>query len=240
MLVATLSLLLAGLLLPGNPAKADDTAAADAVNEPASADEEVPELSPDDTFGKSNAEILEMGQSAWFEFYTDHAGWSTAATAMAGGLYTQAARERNDAMDPGYYSEALRQLMYDFGERALSIGPNTSGGGTIWITIWSGMPSDAEDVTYALRGGELPAAEARTTGDVEREITRLQQQLDKLKVDPDASYFDYEAAMDDMTALRADFRAITDLAAELPRADSDRVLGFCLNWLEAVTGYGEG
>ncbi len=194
----------------------------------------------EETYGKSSADILAMGQVAWFEFYTDHAGFSTMDMAMASALYTDAARERNAGLDPGYYSEALRQLLYDLGERALTIGPTLSRGGTIWITIGAGMPADAEDVVYALRGGEMPPVPAMSTGQVERRIDQLEAQIMSTAADPqNQDWFDPAGSLAELRALRADFRAVCALAAELPRADSDRVLAFCDNWIAAVTEYGE-
>ncbi|MCC7479785.1 hypothetical protein IT575_15205 [bacterium] len=199
------------------------------------------EISAEETYGKSPGEILAMGQGAWFEYYTEHAGFSTVATAMASAIYADAARERNTGLAPGYYSEALRQLAYDFGERALSIGPALSGGGSIWISIGAAMPADAEDLTYALRGGVLPPAPAMSTGQVQRRIATLEAQINALAADPQSSaWFDPDSSLDELRALRADFRAICALAAELPRADSDRVLYFCDYWLSAVTEFGEG
>jgi hypothetical protein len=187
------------------------------------------------TYGKTNAEILAMGQQAWFEYYTDPArgGESTAGMADALGLFAAAARERNDALPQQPQVTALRTQLTDFGREALDLAYNMSGGGTIWIPMYSQMACDVEDVIYGLLGGKVPRVAPATTGQVRRGLVRLAAAAQAEHADEDAAiYFHYDDALASLAALQAEFAGISALAAHFDRSGSDRILQFCLSWVD--------
>jgi hypothetical protein len=226
LLLSALLLSLGGLLL--GPAAAQ-----------AAGDEDAP-----DTFGKTDAEILALGQSAWFDFYTDpeRGGDSTAGMAEAYEIYATAAQRRNAALPDPHGLRPLGQLLDSFGEHALNVAYHMSGGGTMWIPMYAQADCDVEEVVYSLLGGSgQPAAAPATTGLVSRDLQELDRALRAERDDPDAAlYFKYAEAHAELEQLRTVYRQIKARAAQLSRADSDRVLQFCHNWAGAGLEMGEG
>ncbi len=86
------------------------------------------------TFGKTEAEILAMGQDKWDKFYSSKAGDSTAAMVSMNGLYGEAMLHRNEKLakkaSPAARTriEKLRKLMGDFGDQATGLGSNFTEG----------------------------------------------------------------------------------------------------------------
>jgi hypothetical protein len=190
-----------------------------------------------DTFGKTDAEILAMGRSAWFDYYTapERGGDSTAGMTQAYGLYADAAGRRNDALPQQHHAAELRKLLDDFGEQSIDLASNFTGGGTMWIPEYAAADCDVEDALYALLGGGAAPAPATTTGQVQRDFAKLEHAIRDEQANRDAApYFKYGEARASLAALRADFKRIAALAATLDRAGSDQVLAFCHTW--ATTG----
>jgi hypothetical protein len=201
------------------------------------------EVAPD-TFGKTDAEILALGQSAWFDYYTapERGGDSTAGMAEAYELYATAAQRRNAALPDPHGLRPLGPLLDSFGEHALNVAYHMSGGGTMWIPMYAQADCDVEEVVYGLLGGSgQPAAAPATTGLVSRDLAALDRELRAERDDPDAAlYFKYAEAQAELEQLRTVYRQLKARAARLSRADSDRVLGFCHNWATAGLEMGDG
>jgi hypothetical protein len=190
-----------------------------------------------DTYGRSDQDILDMGQDAWFHFYTERAGDSTMEMVNALQVYADAAKRRNEALPQAPFNVGeLRRLLTEYASTAVGLSYNIAGGGTIWTLVDAGAVCDIEDVVYAILGGEVAPAAPMTTGEVKRGFEFLRQQVEDLHADPDAAYFQYEEGQADLLKLREQFTAISKLAAGLERANSDRVLGFCSALLTGEDG----
>jgi hypothetical protein len=181
-----------------------------------------------DTYGQSDEDILAMGQSAWFEFYTSRAGDSTMEMVNALEVYTAAAKRRNETLPQAHFNVGeLRRLLGEYANTAVGLSYNIAGGGTIWTLVGAGASCDIEEVIFAILGGDAPPAEPTTTGEVKRGMEYLGKQIEDLHADPDATYFHYVEGVADLAKLRTQFDAIAKLAAGLDRANSDRVLALC-------------
>jgi hypothetical protein len=140
----------------------------------------------DDTYGKSEAQILSMGRTAWYDFYTHKAGESTYAMSNAYGIYGDLAEKRNQrALTSGKYPHSDRvnrisKLLIEFGSEMVSLGSSITGGGTMWGPIGSSTYAQAQDVTYDLLTGKYAHAEPQ--GDL-KQVSKLLSQVPKLLYD---------------------------------------------------------
>ena len=194
-----------------------------------------------DTYGKTNAQILAMGRDRWYTFYTSKAGDSTAAMSSAYGFYYDAATARNDALiakagERKATATKLRKLLTDYCNEALGLGENNTGGGTMWNPISGSCMGDEEDVVYAYLVKKGPSAKKIVVSTVTKKLDSLGALIEKTHKDPSATYFKYEDAKESLKKMRSDFADLTALAKSFARADSDRVLRFCLEMATTAVG----
>jgi hypothetical protein len=190
---------------------------------------------PVDTYGKSNAEMLKMGCAAWYKFYTGHAGDSTAAMSNAYGIYGDVARSRNDDLI-AHLSEpkrshlrSLRKMIIEFNGDMISIGTTVTQGGTLWNTVTEQGGAEAEDTIYALihpAGQEVP--KHLVASDVGKELAKVPGELKDASLAMPKGDQSVSKAMQDWEAAKKLYDQIVLEAANLDRAGSDRVIGFCL------------
>jgi hypothetical protein len=188
-----------------------------------------------DTLGKTEAQILAMDMPDWYYYFTAQNGESTTAMSQAYSSYAAAARRRNATLPQTADATELHGLLSEFGEQSLDIAYNHAGGGTLWIPLYGQMACDVEDITYALLGGkQYDPEEPIMTGPITRAIGRLGDLIEQTHADPDATYFKHDEARAALKTLRRDWQRIKAITATLDRADSDRVLHFCLDWAKAI------
>jgi len=187
-------------------------------------------------FGKSHAQIVEMGLEKWMEFQGSKAGQSTAAMNEGMSAYREALRWRNDRLAPrapralrGRVA-ALRPLLVSFTADMMQAGYYVAGGGTIWSNFHAATLVESEETLHRLLTGAGPAAQPRTTGEVLRALATLEKNV------KDTDYperdEDRRAATRAVARARETFRKISAQAGGMDRKRSDHVLDFCL---DAVT-----
>ena len=100
-------------------------------------------LAQEETFGKSEAQILAMGENKWDAFYMAKAGQSTAAMVAMSSIYGAAMEHRNDQLAKHAPKSvqlkitSFRRQLNNFAGAAIDIGYNLSGGGTLWSQVSS-------------------------------------------------------------------------------------------------------
>lgn len=194
-----------------------------------------------DTFGKTNAQILEMGLDNWSKFYAAHAGDSTAASVTASGLYGDLAYERNSRLIRGRKrSEAkrlgqIRKMLEDFGGSVMQLGYRASGGGTMWNQMSAGSYAEAEDTLYRiLRPAGFPAAKPRVVSDVSKALAKFRPQIEHWSKDDGVSPEDQKMAKQYFAETTALYLKIAAAAAHFDRHTSDRILGYCLDQVNVL------
>lgn len=191
-------------------------------------------------FGKSEKQILAMGLERWMEYQGGKAGQSTAAMNEGMAAYRQALRSRNDRLARKATSRlrnqvaALRPLLERFTQSTVEIGSFITGGGTLWSLVHSDALVDAETTLYGLLGGRIPPAKRHTTGEVQRALNALEPDIAAAAREMPARSEEHLAALKALARARSEFRAIAAVAAGMDRSRSDRVLGFCLERIEAA------
>lgn len=191
------------------------------------------------TFGKSNEQILSMGFDAWYKFYTTKEGNSNFGMAQASGLYADALAARNDRLLRRQPSARRRQitelraLFKTYVNHAIEAGSATTGGGTMWNLVSTGLHKDAEEAVYGLLATRRPRTPARVVSDVTREIERQRQEMERQMRSNDIEDTGRAQGREAMDDLNRAYRSIVTRAKGLSRAESDLVLNFCL---DAVKG----
>lgn len=198
----------------------------------------------EDTFGKTEAQILTMGRAKWNEFTSSQPGGSsTAGMCMTEAAFGLALRRSNDRfivkLAPARRKQIadLRQPMAKFNEACIMIGSTFSGGGTMWHPVHAGIQADVEEIVQAfVKRGSKPAPK-RVASDISKELDKLsvvlkqnQSELDDFK----GSGFGFEVGMKALREARAEFAKIVAIAKGMPRAESDRLLQYCLDCLKVV------
>ncbi len=182
------------------------------------------------TYGKSNAQILAMGRSRWYDFYTTKGGGeSTASMSSAEALYGEALAWRNDKFGKARIGR-LRRLLQDTKSDAVSVGSAITGGGTMWNVIGAGLYADAEQTLYAIlsKTGNAPK---RRVSDVEKSYTRLRAAFRKSGSGTLPEFRkDGPAAL---VRLRRDLDGVIAEATRQPRKGSDALLDFCIKSMDA-------
>jgi len=195
------------------------------------------------TYGLTDSQIAEMGETRWDQFYAGKAGESTAAMVEMNDIYGEALRRRNDLLEASAKQEVkarvdkLRALLVDIGGTACDIGYNIDGGGTIWSPVTAHVEATTEQVLYEMLGGRAMPATHLTTSAVEKQLDVLAKKIAKTHADKDAAaYFKYEAAKASLDKMRTDFAEIKNVAKALDRPKSDRVLGCCKDYAKMALG----
>ena len=187
-------------------------------------------------FGKTNAQILAMGRTRWYDFATKREGGeSTAGMTGAMGSYGDALAWRNDRIAPKARVVRLRKLLQDTKNDAIAVGSAITGGGTMWNIISANLYADAEETLYAVltKTGKAPA---RRVSDVTKALAGLSTALAATKKE---SWYKPEGGQY-LAALRKDVAAVAAEAKKLPRRESDAMLDFAKQAVEAgdVRGIG--
>ncbi len=198
----------------------------------------------DRMFGKSDAQILAMGQDKWMDFYEQKAGGSNLDMIQACHVYEHVAARRNDRLisrlpaHPASDLRKLRKLLDDFSGQSNMIGSFVSGGGSMWTVIDAGDAASREDVLYQALGGKGKGAPATRTSKVGREIERAQREIRAHRSNDQYGNLKEPEALKAQAAAAADYRAIVAIASHLSRSRSDAVLAFCYNSIHLAANGG--
>ncbi|RYG24378.1 hypothetical protein EON82_10915 [bacterium] len=180
------------------------------------------------THGKSNAQILAMGRSAWSDYFCQaEGGGSTVALSGAEALYADALGWRNDKIGKAKVMP-LRRLLDDVRNHAIEVGTAVTGGGTIWNIIASSLDADAEETIYTvltLRGN----TKKRVVSDMDKAYRRLEVDLRKNDYVPELT----KIGRASLPLLRRDLDRVLIEARRRPRKASDALLGFCIKAMTA-------
>ena len=200
-------------------------------------------LSQSDTYGKTEAQILAMGEEKWDDFYQSKAGNSTAAMVEMNVIFGAAAEHRNvrltKAARPSVRArvEKLRKLMEAYGADAVGLGYNVTGGGTMWAQVSADITAHTELVLFGVLGGKSPAVKHATVSDVNRQLEALAKTIEGAHTDKDNDpNFKYGDAGASISKMRAELSQIAMVAKPLSRANSDRVLRFCIDYAKTADG----
>jgi len=189
-----------------------------------------------DTYGKTDAQILEMGMEKWSDFFAAKAGGSTSTMTEAAGIYGEVAKRRNDLLLSGKVQTKprgkilkLRKLMSGFASSSVDVAYCESGGGTMYNTMWAAVTGVVEDTLYRLVSRSGPKAKPAVVSQVTRMFARISKQIEDLHGDKDnLDVFKYADAKKALEAMRKNYGQIVVIARTMSRHDSDIILGFCL------------
>ncbi|MBX3119677.1 MAG: hypothetical protein KF784_11470 [Fimbriimonadaceae bacterium] len=201
------------------------------------------------TYGKTNAQILSMGRSKWFDFYTSKAGQSTLDMSNAERLYGAALKERNDqrlAKESKTRKEAIaaiRKSADAFGYGMISVGIAYSGGGTIWNPVIAGVSADTEEALYDVLFKKPLSKENRKAlsfATLQKEVEQIGSRLakDQKRIaeydTPDGTYYsDAVKAQRDCVAL---LKTITASVAKLRTNERTRIAALLKKFIDMRAG----
>lgn len=189
-----------------------------------------------DTHGKSDTQILKMGMDKWSDFFTSKEGTSTASMTEAADIYGQVATRRNDRLikklsDPKRAQTMLklRKLMTELASSSVDIAYAEAGGGTMFNTMWASVAGVTEDALYGLISGKGPKPRALVVSTVKKQLAKVGNQIAEMHADKtESEFFKYDDAKKALAKMNKDFDDLVSIAKHLNRAESDRILGFCL------------
>jgi hypothetical protein len=197
-------------------------------------------FSADDTFGKTHADILKMGRTKWFEFYTGKAGESTLGMCEAERIYGDCLTERNDKLLnklPAAKQKQmmkLRELSLSFGCSMINVGMVLSGGGTIWQPVEAGIMADFEEALYTLlTKPQTKATKPTSAEDVTRlldkyrkEIVSRAKEIDEINVGDDLTS---KAGLKSLAQAEATFKKALALVAGFESKQKALVLRYFIS-----------
>ncbi len=199
---------------------------------------------PPRTLGKTDAQILAMGQEKWSEYFEKKGGGSNADMIEACMAYTEAATRRNARLisrlpnAKAAQMRSLDKLMMDFGGHMMNAGSFISDGGSMWALFDAGSASDAQDALFAVLGGAMHASPAMVVSKVTKQIAKVKAAIQKSRDMAESAGRTEAEALKDFELGRLDFVAIQKIAASLDRKKSNALLDFCFK--RAATAVDQG
>jgi hypothetical protein len=195
------------------------------------------------TFGKSNAQILAMGQEKWMSFADKQGGGSNAAMIDASMAYQAASAGRNDRLlktKPGMAVNVhhLRELLGDYTGDCMEVGSYISGGGSMWGTFDAYARAESEDVLFGVLGGKAAPAPKMTVSMVARELQKAKTAIHANRSNDQFGMTKETGANKSLQAAQAHFASIAKICAKLDRRGSDFVLSFCKSQAQNATNGG--
>lgn len=191
----------------------------------------------EDTFGKTETQVLAMGRQKWFDFFVEQPGGSsTAGMCDAEQIFGNALKRRNNRILTSGTAErrvkfnTLRKRLAEYGEACTEISATFSGGGTLWNNVHAGVLPDTEELIGTLLGLPSKPAPARTTGEVTKRLAEVESVLRKHKAEIDTyrgSGYGSAYGLKEAAKARKAYAGIVEIAKTLPRGLSDAVLDAC-------------
>jgi hypothetical protein len=191
------------------------------------------------TFGKTEKEIIAMGETAWHDFYVKQTADSTADESNAYGIYATVMQKRNDqliAQTHNKQAAKIRKYLTDGGNDLTDLGSNISEGGTIWNIIDANMAADIEDAINGYLEKKPAPKEHYVVSDVEKQFSVLAKKIEESHKDTADTMFHYADARKSLADARKNFKLTVEFASHCSRADSDRFLAIFVDFAKAAEG----
>ncbi|MGV3722086.1 MAG: hypothetical protein ACO1SX_14340 [Actinomycetota bacterium] len=193
------------------------------------------------TLNKTEAQIVEMGRDKWVEFFT-RGDRETATNMSEAQTIFGLALERRNRVRAAQLSkprrthlEILRNWTYAFETNVIEMLATLSGGGDTYRAARAGVNADVEELIGRLTGDPGPVPAARTTGDVIRRMTEIEGKIRATKearLVPAGETYSVEYGLERAKLAREAFLRLAKELENTPRAESDLVLGACVDRLE--------
>jgi len=185
----------------------------------------------DGRLGKSNAQIVKMGRTGWYNLYTKKMGESTMAMVSAESLYADARSEANDRLlktkSAGLQKAVpqFRKVMQSALNDAISIGTAMTGGGTMWNVTSASTAADVEDIVFGMlqpsarpkRDGATKLAVSERLSGLAAEVKAAAKEIDSNR---QSSNMSAKAASQAVVELRKSFARLE----ALPISEADKAL----------------
>lgn len=193
----------------------------------------------EDLAGLTQAQVLAKGRQKWMDYYTSKVGDSTAAMCQAESVFGQCMLIRNNqyiAKKDAIYRNRINKLrkhMTSFATSILEVGMIISGGGTMWHPVSAGIPASVEEVIFAIVQPSKEKTKPLVVSDAHSKYANLEVSYAKAKADivsMQSEAYTYEGGLTHLKAGRAALAEVIKCAASERRADSDRILAFCIKW----------
>lgn len=192
-----------------------------------------------ETFGKTANQIVALGRTKWFEFYTAKAGESTLSMASAERIFGESLRSLNNSRlrransAVQQITKKLRPLLTDLGGKMIQVASALSGGGTIWTPVRAGLLADVEEVIDFLLGNRREKITSVTTAEISNQLDHVVSQLKSNAASIDSMAVDSPKSSEAIKLVqdcRELVRQIAVIAKASSRAESSRILAYCLKF----------
>ncbi len=200
----------------------------------------------DDQLGMSDDQIIKLGKQRWYEKFVAKNGESTAGMSEAHQIFARVLKRRNDRLALKR-SFAERKRMHDlrvklraFGEKMLAAGEGMSGGGTMWIPVYSSNAADAEEALYAVISNSGTMSKTKET-DVVDQLTALATKVDAKKADFDSlgnENYSYESIKKNLAGAQNEWNEVVAVSKELPAPAAAGVYAYCYDTIRTVREMG--
>lgn len=205
-------------------------------------------LSGQSTLGKTDAEILKMGRSAWYDYYVSKEGDSTADSCNAEQAFGEVLKRRNDRLlqktpTKRALIHKVRTDLKAFQSAVYDVGYALSGGGTMWNVVYAGVLADTEETVGHLLGARDPKVKPRKTSEVKQALAALAAKVarEKASIEAMPSGGGMKAARTGLATATRSLNRLISTAAKRPRTESDAILFCCMEAVETFRAYlGEG
>lgn len=186
--------------------------------------------------GKTEAEVLQMGQDKFLELvYSDSESSTTQGVSEAFRFYASAAKKRNAKLaakaPKGTASNivALRNALSNVIQPALEAEYIATGKGTMYIPMFESRSADLEDFLYGiLTKKELPSADMTAEGLLDEINNFLDSMNLEAEADPES-----EAELKDAKAKSvAGGKSLVNVLKKFKPEDQGKVVGFLLSKLK--------
>jgi hypothetical protein len=182
-----------------------------------------------DTYGKTEKEIVAMGEDGWHDFYISKAGDSTASESSAYGIFGTVLEKANDQLAASQNKTkeiaALRDSLLNGGIQLTEVGSDIAEGGTIWNIIGAHMEADVEDAISGYLEHKPSSGRHYVVSEVKKQIDLLAKKIESEHKDKDlGANFNYSDAKAALAKVRRYFDKVVAFAAHCNRADSDRFI----------------
>lgn len=184
-------------------------------------------------FGKTNAEILRMGRSAWTKFAAeDRMEGTTAGYVSSESTFGEALAERNDRLmkaKPAYSRSllGLRRVLKDYANEFIAIGSGVTGGGTMWNLTASAISPDVEEILYTALTPVKPKIKNATPAEIERAFSVATQMVQRKRRQIDGnkefSHMSYADCLKSLTSAQKLKTQALGLSKSLPKTTQSAV-----------------